>query len=179
MGEWMYYVLLWLNVLCRAMAVFSVSWTYTESVGLLGRGISPSHGFYLHTEKHSHRIKAHNTNIHMDLEWDSNPRSHRSSERRCLCHRPLGHCDWRTECINPHNLGTSWRWVVIFMLQSLYPRVKSPGTYWIISCVSPRVGLDDMEKRKFLTLPGLELRPPVPTQSLYQLNYSGVILTRI
>jgi hypothetical protein len=27
--------------------------------------------------------------------------------------------------------------------------------------VDPRAGLDDVEKRKFLTLPGLELRPSV------------------
>jgi hypothetical protein len=26
--------------------------------------------------------------------------------------------------------------------------------------VDPRAGLEDLEKRKFLTLPGLELRPP-------------------
>jgi hypothetical protein len=33
---------------------------YTESVGLLGRGISPSQGFYLHTGQHKHRINAQN-----------------------------------------------------------------------------------------------------------------------
>jgi hypothetical protein len=37
---------------------------YTQSVGLLGRGISPSQGLYLHTEQHKHRIIAHNTDIH-------------------------------------------------------------------------------------------------------------------
>jgi hypothetical protein len=35
-----------------------------QSVGLLGRGISPSHGRYLHTEQHKHGINAHNTDIH-------------------------------------------------------------------------------------------------------------------
>jgi hypothetical protein len=34
-----------------------------------------------------------------------------------------------------------------------------PGTHWIGGWVGPRAGLDDMEKRKFLTLPGLEFRP--------------------
>jgi hypothetical protein len=29
---------------------------YTQSVGLLGRGISPPQGLYLHTEQHKHRI---------------------------------------------------------------------------------------------------------------------------
>jgi hypothetical protein len=38
--------------------------------------------------------------------------------------------------------------------------------------VDPRAGLGDLEKRKFFTLPGLELRPlgrPARSQSLYQL----------
>jgi hypothetical protein len=42
--------------------------------------------------------------------------------------------------------------------------------------VDPRAGLDDVEKRKSLTLPGLELRPlgrPASSQSLYRLRYSG------
>jgi hypothetical protein len=33
------------------------------------------------------------------------------------------------------------------------PGERAPGTYW----VDLRAGLDDVEKRKFLTLPGLEL----------------------
>jgi hypothetical protein len=42
--------------------------------------------------------------------------------------------------------------------------------------VSPRAGLDDLEKRKYLTLPGLELRPlgrPACSQSLYRLRNPG------
>jgi hypothetical protein len=42
--------------------------------------------------------------------------------------------------------------------------------------VGPRAGLDDLEKRKFLTLPGLELRPlgrPARSQWLYRLSYPG------
>jgi hypothetical protein len=44
--------------------------------------------------------------------------------------------------------------------------------------VDPRAGLDDVEKRKFLTLPGLELRPlcrPAHCQSLYRLRYPGTM----
>jgi hypothetical protein len=40
--------------------------------------------------------------------------------------------------------------------------------------VDPRAGLDDLEKRKFFTLPELELRPlsrPVRSQSLYRLRF--------
>jgi hypothetical protein len=43
--------------------------------------------------------------------------------------------------------------------------------------VGPRAGLDDVEKIKFLTLPGLELRPlgrPARSQSLYRLSYLDV-----
>jgi hypothetical protein len=36
---------------------------FTQTVGLLGWGISPSQGRYLHTEQHKHRINGH-TGIH-------------------------------------------------------------------------------------------------------------------
>jgi hypothetical protein len=42
--------------------------------------------------------------------------------------------------------------------------------------VDPRAGLDDLEKREFFTLPGLELRPLghlARSQSLYRLRYPG------
>jgi hypothetical protein len=39
------------------------------------------------------------------------------------------------------------------------PGERTPGTHWIGGWVDPRASLDDVEKRKFLTLPGLELRP--------------------
>jgi hypothetical protein len=35
---------------------------------------------------------------------------------------------------------------------------KDPGVYWIGVWVDPRAGLDDVEKRKFVTVPGLEIR---------------------
>jgi hypothetical protein len=41
----------------------------------------------------------------------------------------------------------------------LTPEVKAPGTHSIGGRVGFRAGLDDVEKRKFSTLPGLELRP--------------------
>jgi hypothetical protein len=39
------------------------------------------------------------------------------------------------------------------------PGERAPGTHWMGGWLGPRAGLYDMEKRKFLTLPGLELRP--------------------
>jgi hypothetical protein len=53
---------------------------------------------------------------------------------------------------------------------------KAPCTHWIGDRVDPRAGLDNVEKRKFLRLPGLELRPlscPARSQSLYRLRYRG------
>jgi hypothetical protein len=43
------------------------------------------------------------------------------------------------------------------MPRPLNLRGKSPGTHWIGGWVDPSAGLDNV-KRKFLTLPGLELR---------------------
>jgi hypothetical protein len=37
------------TALCWTLAAFSVSWSYTQLVGLLGLGISLSQGLYLHT----------------------------------------------------------------------------------------------------------------------------------
>jgi hypothetical protein len=51
--------------------------------------------------------------------------------------------------------------------------------------MGPRTGLDDVEKRNFLTLPGLELRPPYascpPTrsQSVYRLRKRQAIIDPI
>jgi hypothetical protein len=46
-----------------------------------------------------------------------------------------------------------------------------PRAHWIGGWVGLRAGLDNVEKRKFLKLPGLELRPlrrPAHSQSLYR-----------
>jgi hypothetical protein len=56
------------------------------------------------------------------------------------------------------------------------PGERAYCTHWIRSWVGPRAGLDDVEKRKFLTPPGLELWPldrPACSQSLYRLRYPG------
>jgi hypothetical protein len=41
---------------------------------------------------------------------------------------------------------------------ALPPGERAPGTHWIGGWVNPRANLDDVEKKKILTLPGLELR---------------------
>jgi hypothetical protein len=46
---------------------------------------------------------------------------------------------------------------------------RAPGTHWIGDRVGTTAGLDDVGKRKFLTVPGLEFRPlwrPARSQSL-------------
>jgi hypothetical protein len=56
------------------------------------------------------------------------------------------------------------------------PGERAPGTHWIGGWVDPRATLDDVEKRNFLTLSGLEVRPlgrPARSQSLYRLRYPG------
>jgi hypothetical protein len=53
------------------------------------------------------------------------------------------------------------------------PGERTPGTHWIGGWVDPRAGLEDLEKIKFLTLPGLQLRPlrrAARSQSLYRLS---------
>jgi hypothetical protein len=67
------------------------------------------------------------------------------------------------------------------------PGERAPGTHWIGGWVGLRAGLDDVEKRKFLTLPGLELRPlgrparrytdcavPAPTEVVACVNNKGM-----
>jgi hypothetical protein len=56
------------------------------------------------------------------------------------------------------------------------PGEEPHGTHWIEDWVDRRAGLDDMEKWKFLTLPGLGLRHlgrPAFSQFLYRLRYPG------
>jgi hypothetical protein len=68
---------------------------------------------------------------------------------------------WGSGCIDPHllYLSTSWRCEVSFAPLLLYPWGRTPGTHSVGGWVGPRTGLDDVEKRKFFTLLGLELWP--------------------
>jgi hypothetical protein len=76
----------------RPWPLFSVSSAYSQSVGFLERGISPSQGLYLCTVQHKHRINAHNT----DIKALNGIRTHDPSVRAIKdssCLRPRGHCD--------------------------------------------------------------------------------------
>jgi hypothetical protein len=73
-------------------------------------------------------------------------------------------CEWSTSRPGRFNLGE-----------------RALGTHRIGGWVSPRAGLDDVEKRKIFTLQGLELRPlrrPARSQSLYRLHDPGYLLYR-
>jgi hypothetical protein len=62
------------------------------------------------------------------------------------------------------------------------PGERATCTHWLGGLVNPRAGLDDLEKRKFLTLPGFELRPvgrPARSQSLYRLRYAGSYIEHV
>jgi hypothetical protein len=57
------------------------------------------------------------------------------------------------------------------------PGERASDTHWIGGWMNPTAGMYDVDKWKFLTLPGLELRPlrrPASIQSLYRLLYPGV-----
>jgi hypothetical protein len=59
---------------------------------------------------------------------------------------------------------------------ALPPREETPGTHWIGGWVGTRAGLDDEEKKKFFSLPGLQLQllsHPARSQLLRQLHYPG------
>jgi hypothetical protein len=83
-------------------------------------------------------------------------------------------------------------WIHIFLTSALVggkwsdsrpcrfaPGERAPGTHWIRGWVGPKAHLEDIGKRKFLIIPGLELRPlgrparPAHNQSLYRLRYPG------
>jgi hypothetical protein len=87
---------LWLyRPFCWTSAAFSLSWSFTQSVGLLGRGISPSQGRYLHIGQHKHRINAH-TDIHASSGIRTrDPSVWAGEDGSCL--RPRSHRDrpWR------------------------------------------------------------------------------------
>jgi hypothetical protein len=78
---------------------------------------------------------------------------------------------WGSECIDPRFLTSALgEW------STLPPGERAPGAHWIGGWVGPRTGLDAVEKRKFLTLPRLELRllgRPARSQSLYRQRYPG------
>jgi hypothetical protein len=73
--------------------LFSVSWSYRQPVGLLGRGISPSQGLYLHTKQHKHRINAHRYPSIPGVGFDPTIRAFELAKTIHAWDRVAGHCD--------------------------------------------------------------------------------------
>jgi hypothetical protein len=125
------------TALCWTLAAFSVSLSYTQSVGLLGRGISPSQGLWLHKEEHKHRMKAGSTDISDLSEIRTHDHSVRASENSS-CLRPRGHCDQRTTMSKYVKLCAEMghkhanKFHVKYCLHKIiiYIYYWSKGTYW-------------------------------------------------
>jgi hypothetical protein len=134
--------------LCWALVLFfSVSWSYTQSVGLLGRVISPSRGVYLHTEQHKHKIKAHNTDIHVlsgILTHDPSVRS--SEDSSCLRHR--GHCDRQRIELHSSKYEKSIRFVGLAVVTEVV--MKSYGFWDTTPCSQLKVSLQVGEHIAFI-----------------------------
>jgi hypothetical protein len=85
---------------------------WTQSVGLLGRGISPSQGRYLHPEQHTHRINAHRHPCRM---WDLNPDPSARADEDGSCLKPRRDCDQLYALNNagyiPSNCRLNWIYV--------------------------------------------------------------------
>jgi hypothetical protein len=61
--------------------------------------------------------------------------------------------EWRYSSIIL-NHGTTWRWMVSFMLLPLYSGEETPVTHWLWGWVGSSARLDVMEKRKISSLTG-------------------------
>jgi hypothetical protein len=64
-------------------------------------------------------------------------------------------------CINLRilDLATSWGWVVNFSPLPLITGQRAPSIHWKGGWLGPGTGLDDVEKRKTLSPPGLNSEP--------------------
>jgi hypothetical protein len=85
---------------------------------------------------------------------------------------------WGSGCIYQciFDLGGSWIWVVSFTSRPLYPRGKRSRYPLDRRLSGQKTGLDNVERRKIVSLLGFEVRPlgsPARSQSLYRLRYFG------
>jgi hypothetical protein len=66
---------------------------FSQTVGPLGRVISPSEGRYIRKGQHKHRINTYTANIHVLSGIQTHDPSVRASEDSS-CLRPCGCCEW-------------------------------------------------------------------------------------
>jgi hypothetical protein len=136
------------------MTASSVSWVYTQLVGIIGRKISQSQSHYRYTEQHKHNKKTQNILTkyrHPCLDWDLNPRSRLSSERRQFkrfffnSHSGVWSPDWvhsarrplLTYCTCPGLLWGLWRTLMDWRLagEPKYSEKNCPSA--ILSTTNP------------------------------------------
>jgi hypothetical protein len=97
----------------------------------------------------------------------------------CLINQALIHKGvWESECIDTSFLyfGTSFRWVIGFTPQPLYPRRRNPRFPLARRLDEDKDVLDEMGYWKFLILQELKLLPlrrQARSQSLYRFRYCG------
>jgi hypothetical protein len=117
---------------------FSFVILFTQTVRLLGCGISSSQGRYLHTGQHKHRIKAHT-----DIQALSGIGTHDSNVRASedsSCVRPRGHCDrpsafqcvWWTEALRATDMNSFLP--AVFWMRSASPLPIS--VLWLVMAAS-------------------------------------------
>jgi hypothetical protein len=92
---------------------------FSQSVGLLERGISPSQGRYLDTGQHKHRTNAH-TNIHALSGICAHDPSAPAGEDGS-CFRPRGHRDRLLKHVEANVLFTPIKLVTLDCLYCLHP----------------------------------------------------------
>jgi hypothetical protein len=100
-----YIIIMALQPFVGPWQLFSVSWSYTQSVGHLGGG-SARRKASVYTQNNTNRINAQR---HPCLEWDSNPRAQRSSERRQFMSYLLDRAATMTAMV----ADSSRKWIVI------------------------------------------------------------------
>jgi hypothetical protein len=76
---------------------------------------------------------------------------------------------YESGCIFLTSALAAGEWLASRLCRFTPPGERAPSTHWM----GPQAGPDNAEKKKFFTLPGLELRPlgrPARSQSLYRLS---------
>jgi hypothetical protein len=82
---------------------------------------------------------------------------HKETVRQnCLCAQQIKHTAMKaygSRCIDPHylDLGTRWSEWSASRPCRFTPEERTPAIHWLGCWVDLRAGLDDSEKRKFLT----------------------------
>jgi hypothetical protein len=99
---YVYYYYHGCTALCWVLAVFSVCWSYTQWVGLLGRG-SARRKASTYTQSNTNRINPHNTHIHALSAIRTHDPNVRARENR-PCLRPRGKYNLYTYVYTPSKI---------------------------------------------------------------------------